>query len=183
MQHWKTIIAVSFLILSVGLFILMVKGENIALAATDSTPPNAIPVNCSAITSAAITSTFSCSRGDNRASFSTVPADHYLLVTDIVINRNSLATSGNYFATIGQGSGGIIPTTPRLTLSGTPLTTDVYHFQAPYIILEGGETLSIRNDSSSDFGINSYVSGFLVTDVTYQVLYQNYLPITIRNEE
>ena len=116
-------------------------------------------------------------------SFSVVPADHYLLVTDIVINRNNLATSGNYFAIIGRGSGTNIPTTPQLQLSGTPLPTDVYHFQAPYIILEGGETLSIRNNSSSDFPINSYVSGFLVTDVTYQVLYQNYLPMTINNEE
>ena len=42
MQHWKTFIALSFLILSVGLFIRLMSGENIALADTNSTPPNAV---------------------------------------------------------------------------------------------------------------------------------------------
>ena len=189
MERWKTIVALGFLIIALGLFVGMVGGGPAfaqALTGADDAdsaetlPANAIPVRCTEPVAPNNKDDISCVRADTGASFLAVPADHYLLVTDVLINRNSLASSGSYFATLGANSGGIVPAQPSIEFSGTPLQTGFYSFQAPYIILEAGEYLQGRNDSSSDFGIEFYISGFLVDNVTYQVLMQNYLPAIMR---
>ena len=188
MERWKTIVAVAFLIFALGFFGAVVGGQPLFSAtaagaeSADSLPSNAIPVRCDDSIAAGTKETVSCVRADTGAGFTDIPGGHYLLVTDIVINRNSLATSGDYYATIGANSTGILPAQPRLEFSGTPLVSDFYSFQAPYIILEAGESLQARNDSSSDFPIDIFVSGFLVDDVTYRVLMQNYLPALRRSE-
>lgn len=180
MERWKTVIAVGFLIVAVAFFVRMAGGIDSAWADAESTPPNAIPVRCAGITGVGTQDQYDCVRQDDRSSFTAVPEGHYLLVTDIVVTRNALATTGDYFIWIGRYTGNVIPAAPVLSLSGsTPLETDTYHFQSPYIILAAGESLGISNNDS-DFGVNTYVSGFLVTDVTYQVLFQSYLPVGVR---
>lgn len=179
MERWKTVIAVGFLIVAVGFFIRMVSGTDSAWADADNTPANAIPVRCAGITAVGSRDQYDCVRQDDRSSFTEVPEGHYLLVTDIVVTRNALTTTGDYFIWIGRYTGDVIPASPVMSLSGsTPLETNTYHFQSPYIILTAGESLGISNNDS-DFGVNTYVSGFLVTDVTYQVLFRSYLPVSM----
>ncbi|MDX1665022.1 MAG: hypothetical protein R3272_14620 [Candidatus Promineifilaceae bacterium] len=189
MERWKTIVVLGVLIIALGIFVGMVAGAPAFAQAfaepdnpdsAENLPANAIPVRCHEPVAPNTKDDIGCVRADTGASFLAVPANHYLLVTDVLINRNALEESGNYFATLGANSAGILPGQPSMEFSGTPLQTDFYSFQAPYIILEGGENLQGRNDSNSDFGIEFYVSGFLVDDVTYQVLMQNYLPAIMR---
>lgn len=127
----------------------------------EAAPPDAVPVQCTVILASGSTDTFDCSRQDTDALFVSVPAALYLHVTDLLIVRNSLATTGNYYATIGRESGGILPSNPSITTSGTPLSPTVLHFKTPVVVLDPGEALAARNDGSSDFSINIYASGYL----------------------
>lgn len=133
-------------------------------AGAQAAPPGAVPVLCTAIVSPGTAVTFTCRRQDTDSAFNGVPTGSYLHVTDVTINRNSLATTGEYYATIGRENGDF-PAEPRIATSGTPLRATKFHFETPVIVLEGLEALSVRNDSSSDFGLNVYASGFLADTV------------------
>lgn len=185
MERWKTIFAVGFLILAISFSIRIVADvSNVAASGSDteSTPANAIPIRCQEVVSPNNKDDIDCIRADSGASFLNVPAGHYVMVTDVLINRNSLAETGNYFVTIGADSTGILPATPHVQFTGTPLDTDSHHWQAPFIILGEGEHMEARNDSSSDFSVELFISGFLVDDVTYQRILNNYLPAVTRGE-
>lgn len=148
----------AFVLPALGIAVLLAVGVPAAAGA-------AAPVLCTVILSVASTDTFSCHRQDTGASFETVPRQRYLHVTDVLVVRNTLATTGDYYATIGRESGGILPSNPSITASGTPLDPTELHFETPVFVLAGGESLAARNDSSSDFPINIYASGFLAPAV------------------
>lgn len=133
---------------------------SVSPTAVQAAPPDAVPVLCTVILSVGSTNTFGCRRQDTDALFTQIPAGLFLHVTDVIIIRNNLATSGEYYATIGRDAG-MFQGEPRITTSGTPLDPTVFHFKTPVIILDSGEALAARNDGSSDFPINIYVSGYL----------------------
>lgn len=106
-------------------------------------------------------------RFSDLTSFSTVPNDQYLLITSIHIEPNGLNASGNYEITIGRGTGGSIDQLSALRLRGFPESEIYKDPLGIMMIVRPGEELLITNESSSDFGINVKVRGFLVDDLNY----------------
>jgi hypothetical protein len=180
MRRFHSILTISLLVIASALAVFAFGKIDRVQAEPESTPANAQPVYCETAVGIGFEGQFSCRRGDTDEQVLPVPAGHYLIVTDIHVTRNNVSTSGVFSVLIGVDDDDSFPRAPRLDITGTPIGVYQLNFTAPYIILEGGETLSIHNFASSDFPIDAYVSGFLVDDVTYQAFFQAYLPITNR---
>lgn len=125
----------------------------------------AVPVLCSDGVAAGASAVLSCRRQDTGASFTAVPTGEFLHVTDVVFTRNNLATSGEFYVTLGRESGSTLPAAPSFNTSGTPLRTQSLRFRTPVVVLGAGEELAVRNDASSDFPIDVYTSGYLAPRV------------------
>lgn len=124
-------------------------------------PAGAVPVLCTAVVAEGTTELFSCIRHDTGAAFDDVPAGQFLHVTDILITRLGLVTTGDFYAFVGRYNGLALPASPVIRVSGTPLDPTRLHFTTPVIVLQSDENLAARNDVSSDFPLNVYAIGFL----------------------
>lgn len=175
----------SLALLTLTLFVagLLIASFASARAASDeaeSAPANAVPVWCERET--VETKSFlrpTCYRADTGAQVNgpntTIPSDHYFLVTDVFVNPESgdLVSSDLFFITFGQGD----LLERSFELQGRFPDTAQAHFTAPQVIVEPNSYLNVDNaGSDSDQTVSVSVSGFLVTDVTYQVLMRGYLP-------
>ena len=135
-------------------------------AGSAAAPPGAVPVFCDVRASKGVEEVLSCRRPDTGASFTAVPSGQYLHVTDLLANRNTLADTGDFYLTLGRDDGGSYPAEPKIDLSGIPTETKTLHFRTPVIVLGEGESLVAYTDSSSDFPLNLYVTGYLATSVS-----------------
>ncbi len=104
----------------------------------------------------------------DNSSFTTVPNGKFFVVTSIHIEPNGAGQSGIYEVTVGRSNGDFIHQQSALRFSGER-TSQL--FQDPLgilLIVRAGESLKVTNESSSDFGINIKVRGFLVDDLVYE---------------
>lgn len=130
-------------------------------------PDEAIPVYCleaRASTGSGMV-TPNCYRSDTRSLVMPVPTDYRFAVTDVVVNRNGLATSGTLNVSIGR-AGTTFPTTPQFDFSGKVLETQKIEFTSPYVVLQEGERLGVYNGDSNALTTDIFVSGYLIPVVT-----------------
>lgn len=151
--------------MSAGVGGLLLVGMALSTGAA-AAPPGAVPVLCDGAVAAGSNQVLSCRRQDTGAGFTAVPTGTFLHVTDVLITRDTLATTGEFYATLGRESGATLPDAPSFNASGTPLEPTRLHFTTPVIVLEAGDELGVRNDASSDFSIDLFVSGYLASDGT-----------------
>jgi len=128
----------------------------------------AIPVYCNeAVLSAGASGldNITCQRADTRAVITPVPAGHFLFITDIVVNRNSLVSSGRAFITVGRNSGGTFVSSPRFNFSIENITKPNHlTFSTPYLVFREGESIGAINGDSTGSGVAAdiFISGYLV---------------------
>lgn len=107
-----------------------------------------------------VQSPFSCVMADGtRLMSATVPSGYYFLVTDVVLSRQLPTTQPTSVTLCAQPKGiGACDNMLRIQASE--------HFVTPYLILAAGRVLEAANDNSAQ-GLDVYVSGLLVTNVSY----------------
>lgn len=127
-------------------------------------PDGAIPFYCFDIASTDSSANVDCWRADTGSKFTTVPTGLHMHVTDMYFYPNSLVTSGVARGFIGRDDGDPFPGRPSIDFLAD--LTQKFHFNTPYIILSPGQSLKIRNDSSSDFAVDVFASGYLSSDVS-----------------
>jgi hypothetical protein len=144
----------------------LAQNKVIVVPLFDSGPTGiaAIPVYClEAITSPGELEVPNCRRADTREPVTPVPQGHFLLLTDILTNRNNLATSGRAFIYVGVNDGVSVPSLPRFDFSLRDLSqSEQFHWSVPYLILQPGEEIGVYNSSSSDQAVDIYITGYLV---------------------
>jgi hypothetical protein len=92
-----------------------------------------------------------------------VPTGHFLLVTDITISPNSLATTGRAIVFIGRDDGAGIPSQPLFDLWLDVVTRSYrYQWSIPQLILKEGERIGIYSSTSSDRVVDVTLSGYLL---------------------
>lgn len=113
-----------------------------------------------------------CTRPDG-SSFSTVPANNYLLVTDLLILEEDGPLLSYKGALEVKNSGGAIEYSVPFWVESQKSFSE--HFTTPYYILKTGDYLNAHNLVTNTYGVNMrfFVSGLLTTNY-------NYLPLTVK---
>jgi len=101
-----------------------------------------------------------CLRADTREIVTPVPDGYFLFVTDVVTNRNNLATSGLAFINISRNNGSTFGAPPRLQYTYNPTETSHLRFSSSYLIFHEGERLAAFG--SGDVLVDLFISGYLV---------------------
>lgn len=104
-----------------------------------------------------------------------MPNGRYLLVTDITLTPDRLTTVDTPHKIILRDVAPNNSVTADLRFETFRSETVSVSYATPFLILESGHRLSAKHLSLVDsFGMNVYISGVLVTNVTY-------MPSIIRN--
>ncbi len=128
-----------------------------------------VPVSCSqyvpANTSTAVN--LSCYAADGTAfgnNHVTVPAGHYLLVTDVVVSPYG-PTSGDWIVGLLRMQG----TTSFDSIGFDTLTRATFseHFLTPFFVVSQDQSLGAVSGSSNSGAVSIIVTGLLTTNVTY----------------
>lgn len=122
-------------------------------------PSDAEPVYCQGIAATGSGQILDCRFARDDTNATPVPIDRKLYVTNISVNPNSIASSGTFRVLLGREDGDPFPGRPNLRLLGTPV--QMFNNSTPHIVLSSGDDLAIYNDSSSDFPVDVYVSGYI----------------------
>jgi hypothetical protein len=113
MKLRKYIVALVITGVAISLASAVTAAEKVVVVPLFDSSPTcvaAIPVYCleAELPNTGASILLDCFRSDTRTSVTPVPAGHFLFITDILTNRNSLATSGRAFIVIGRNNGGTI---------------------------------------------------------------------------
>ena len=130
-----------------------------------------VPVWCDGgILNPNTSSDFYCKAADGTlfGGTSIVPAGHYFLITDIVIQPGGGTPTGEWrvalFIKSGQFSKG------WLSFINQGRTNFGEHFSTPYLVLSQGYHLQVNSEYSSSGWAEVYISGLLTTNVYYMPL-------------
>jgi hypothetical protein len=150
-----------------GTGITFPDGTEQTTAAASAT--SAVPCYCLGGVGVGFEYTVTCRYGAGDSSFTSVPTGQVLMVKDVLIQRNNLATTGLSIVYLGRDSGSTIPSgLERLKFTGGPEAAS-FHFEAPFLVLEAGEALQVYNSGSSSFPIDYHISCLLAPDATHQL--------------
>lgn len=120
----------------------------------------AVPVYCEAGAEAGSKAALSCFRADTRGELASVPAGHFLHLTDVLVGGSDPAAAGGFDVVVGRDEGEPIPAR-QVVLSGAARPLARRHTSLPAIVLAAGEVLAAANLASSDFAVDVRVAGFL----------------------
>lgn len=129
-------------------------------------PSDAVPVYCVGAVAVGRENIPACSRADNGDRVTPVADGSFVAVTDVIVNRNNLATTGDYAALLGVDDSDQFPGFPRIDLHGTALAPFQHTSSAPLIVLTAGERLSFYNDTTSDMPLDLFASGWMTSDLS-----------------
>ena len=129
---------------------------------------NAVPCYCDGWTDSGTKSVVSCYRADNDAGFNSVPADQYLLITDLSLHKE---VGGDFLVNVGKESPGTVSVArPSVIVAGGGFPDQVHRsFRAPHIVLATGEQLALRAIGVSTGAVYIHASGFLVPVVDHHL--------------
>ncbi len=142
-----------------------------------------VPVRCthanaltSTINGSGTEQTLTCYRPDG-SSFTTVPANNYLLVTDVVIHEENGSNVGaSWLGSLEVKRGGAVAYNMPFWIEATPFyKTYSQHFTTPYFVLKADDSLNARDMVTTTYFLSMrfYISGILTTNYSY-------LPLTLR---
>lgn len=161
----KKIIAALSTLALILVYSQTVQAEKVVvpLLSSSTSTVAAIPVYCDEanLVPSGDEKTLTCRRADTREAVTPVPEGHFLFVTDIIINRNSLASSGGGFIRIGNSNA----SEPVFDFTVAATALNHIKFSTPYLILKEGEGIRAANgDFVSKGGITMdvFVSGYMV---------------------
>ena len=96
-----------------------------------------------------------------------VPESYYLIVTDIVITPDTIASDPGKFKLILYAAYGTTSRAFALRFHDISGNTVSEHFTVPYMVLPAGYRIEGLNDAGSTYELNVQISGLLVTNLNY----------------
>lgn len=96
-----------------------------------------------------------------------VPGGYYLLVTDVLLTPARVTTIDTIHEVTLRDVAGNNSVTAELRLEVFRSDTKSLNFTTPFLVLPAGHRLSAEHFGPDTFDVHAYVSGLLVTNVTY----------------
>lgn len=160
--------------MSFVLLACLVVGLLIVTAFTAASSANAqlgntgVPVRCRGELSSGNSDNLSCKAADG-TTFTNVPTDHYLLVTDVLVDPGGPPDTP-WVATLLNSATTWLEADGDLSFSAPNLVTVGEHFTTPYLVLHGGQYLHWSITGLPGGGAGIFVSGLLTTNYSYAPL-------------